>query len=176
MGNFDDYFYLGKVIKPHGYQGRLSVFLDTDDPDEYLNLKVVFLDINGAPVPYFVEEMSLMNNKAVITFADIKSEEQAEKLIKKDIYLPLDQLPPLTGNQFYYHEITGMKLKDDTFGDIGTVSEVLEYSNQAIIQTFHNEKEVLIPISDEIIRLVDRDNNTLYLNLPEGLLEVYLDE
>jgi len=80
------------------------------------------------------------------------------------MYLPLDQLPPLSGNQFYYHEITGMKLMDDTFGEIGTVSEVLEYSNQAIIQTFY-----------KIIHHVDRENNTLHLNLPEGLLDVYLD-
>jgi 16S rRNA processing protein RimM len=175
MGNFDDYFYLGKIIKPHGFQGRLSIFLDTDDPDEYLDIKVVFLNINGAPVPYFVNELSILNNKAIIAFADVENQEQAEKLIKKDIYLPLKQLPPLTGNQFYYHEIIGMMLIDKEFGMIGPVSEVLEYSNQAIIQTFHKNKEVLIPISDDIIEKVDRENETIHLLLPEGLIEVYLE-
>lgn len=176
MGNFDDYFYLGKVIKPHGFQGRLSVFLDTDDPDEYLGLKVVFLAINGAPVPYFVEELSILNNKAVISFSDVTTQEQAEKLVKKEIYLPVDQLPALTGNKFYYHEIIDMMLVDDKFGLIGPVSEVLEYSNQAIIQTFHKNKEVLIPISDAIIQKVDRENAIIHLSLPEGLLDVYLEE
>lgn len=176
MGNFDDYFYLGKVIKLHGYQGSLSVYLDTDDPDAYIDTPIIYLDFNGAPVPYFVTEFSLLNQKAVIHFQDIDTQEQAEKLIKKDMYLPIDQLPELTGNQFYFHEIVGMNLEDKTFGLIGPISEVLEYSNQAIIQTYHRNKEVLIPISDDIIVKLDRENNTMYVDLPDGLLDVYLEE
>ncbi|PIQ33125.1 MAG: 16S rRNA processing protein RimM [Bacteroidetes bacterium CG18_big_fil_WC_8_21_14_2_50_41_14] len=176
MGNFDNYFYLGKVIKPHGYQGRLSVFLDTDDPDAYLATPIIYIDFDGALVPYFVKNINLMNNKAVVTFKDIDTPEQAEKLLKRDMYLPLDELPVLTGNQFYFHEIIGMKIVDKHFGFIGEITEVLHYSKQAIIQTFHNEKEVLIPISDEIILEVDRENNSIQVELPDGLLALYLDE
>jgi 16S rRNA processing protein RimM len=176
MRNFDQYFYLGKIVKPHGFQGRVSVFLDTDDPDNYLETKIIYININGAPVPYFVEEIKLLNNKATILFQDVTTEEQAEKLLKKDMYLPLSELPKLTGNQFYYHEINGMSIIDEEKGLIGVVNEVLEYSSQAIIQTFFQGKEVLIPISDDIIKLVDRENHRLHLQLPEGLLEVYLNE
>ena len=175
MGSFDQYFYLGKILKPHGFQGRVSVFLDTDDPDNYMETKVIYLDINGAPVPYFVDEIKIFNNKATILFQDITTEEQAEKLLKKDMYLPLDELPKLSGNKFYYHEIVGMAIIDEKNESIGVVSEVLEYSSQAIIQTFVQGKEVLIPISDEIIKTVDRQNQRLHIQLPEGLLEIYLN-
>jgi 16S rRNA processing protein RimM len=176
MGNFDNYFYLGKVIKPHGYQGRVSVFLDTDDPDAYMTTPVIYIDFDSALVPYFVKDLNLLNNKAVITFQDVDTQEQAEKLLKRDMYLPLSQLPELTGNKFYFHEIIGMKLVDKQFGLVGTISEILEYSTQAIIQTFHKEKEVLIPISDDIILDVDRVNHIVHVDLPDGLLEVYLTE
>ncbi len=176
MGNFDQYFYLGKIVKPHGFQGRVSVFLDTDDPEAYLDTKVIYLDISGAPVPYFVEEINLLNNKATITFQDVSTEEQVLRLLKKDMYLPLSELPKLSGNQFYFHEIIGMSLIDEVFGTIGTVAEVLEYSSQAIIQTYYQEKEVLIPISDDIIKRVDRETKCLHVDLPEGLLDIYLND
>ena len=175
MSEFKDHFYLGKIIKLHGYEGKLSLYLDTDEPEEYYDIDVVHVDINGSLVPFFIESLSLLNNKAVVSFMDIDSIEKAEELVNKEFYLPLSMLPELVGNKFYYHEVPGMQVIDENFGELGPISAVLEYPNTAVLQIFHKEKEVLIPISDDVIIDVDRENKKMIVRSPDGLLDIYLD-
>jgi 16S rRNA processing protein RimM len=171
---FDDYFFLGRLLKPHGFDGRMNAFLDVDDPTEYEDLKMVFIQMNNNLVPYFIDHIQFLNKKAIITFQDIDNLEKAELLMQKELFLPLSELPERTGNKFYFHEIIGFSVIDKEFGPIGTVSKVLEYPNQAVMQIFHNKKEVLIPISDEIIKEVKRDNKEIHITSPDGLLEIYI--
>jgi len=46
---------------------------------------------------------------------------------------------------------------------------------QELLQLDHNGKEILLPISDELILEVDRENKILYISAPEGLIELYLE-
>ncbi len=175
MSDFNDYFYLGKVVKLHGYDGKVSVYLDTDEPQEYASIELVYINIAGNLVPYFINEISLLNNKAIIRFLDVDDNEKADALVNKELYLPISLLPELTGNKFYYHEVKGMMVIDENYGELGPISSVLEYPNQAVLQVFHKGKEVLIPISDEIITNVDRNKNTMTVKAPDGLLDIYLE-
>ena len=174
MDAFNDYYYLGKIIKTHGNNGDVTAYLDVDEPLEYEWLDMVFLNINKTPVPYFIENIRILNNKAVITFEDINDLEKAITLVKKEMYLPLSSLPKLSGNNFYYHEVEGFEVVDEKFGKIGTLKEVLDYPNQAVMQIFYDEKEVLIPVNDDIIREVDRKNKIIKIKAPDGLIDVYL--
>lgn len=174
MDDFNDYFYLGKVVKLHGYGGKVSIFLDTDEPKEYAEIKMIFINIGGNLVPYFINEISILNNKAIIDFVDVDDIEKAEGLINKEIYMPVSMLPELSGNKFYYHEVKDMMVIDDNFGELGQICNVLEYPNQAVLQVYYDNKEVLIPISDDIILNVDRKQNRMTIKAPDGLLDIYL--
>ena len=48
MSSMDDYYYLGKIIKPHGFDGKVNTYLDTDDPSFYQELDVVFINFNNS--------------------------------------------------------------------------------------------------------------------------------
>jgi 16S rRNA processing protein RimM len=174
MQAFDEYYFLGKILKPHGFDGKVNTYLDTDEPWLYENLEMVFININGSPVPFFVESIILKNNKATIKFADVATIEQSTFLIQKEMYLPLASLPPLSGNKFYFHEVIGFTVKDLKFGEIGIVKQILEYPNQAVLQVMHKEKEVLIPASHDVIKLVDRTKKEIEVDAPDGLIEIYL--
>ncbi len=67
-------------------------------------------------------------------------------------------------------------LLDKIFGEIGKIKQVLEYPNQALFQTFYKEKEVLVPINDLFIKHVDREKKEIHLELPEGLLDIYIED
>ncbi len=172
---FQDYFYLGLITKTHGYDGKVVAFIDADDPSVYENMEMLFLNIHGMPVPYFIEERSLKNNKLIIKFQDVTSEEHAADLVKKEIYLPLSALPKLSGNKFYYHEVKGYLVTDEAFGPVGRIVEILDYPAQAVMQVFHEGKEVLIPVNDAVILKLDRKNKTILIKAPEGLLDLYLN-
>lgn len=173
MNPLDNYFYLGKIIKPNGYKGKVNAYLDTDEPGLYAELKMLYLSINGMPVPYFIEDIHIIINKAVFKFQDVNTIEKAESLSQTELYLPLSDLPPLSGNKFYYHEVKGFKITDEQHGDLGDIRQVLEYPNQAVFQVFKNEKEILIPINNDIIRHVDRQKKQIRIEAPEGLIEIY---
>ena len=174
MQALEDYYYLGKVIKPHGFDGKVNTYLDTDQPDFYADMEMVFININGSPVPYFVEDVILKNNKATMKFQDVDTIDQASLLIQKEMFLPLNTLPKLSGNKFYFHEVVGFKVTDKNFGEIGEIKSVLKYPNQAVFQIIHKEKEVLIPISDDVIIQVDRPKKEITVAAPEGLIDIYL--
>lgn len=172
----EGYFYLGKITRLFAAKGALQVYLDTDSPENYLKMESVFVRMNGQLIPFFIESIELRhNNNAVVTFTDVDSVEMASLLLNCDLFLPETLLPPLTGNRFYYHEVKGFRVVDKNFGEAGTVEEVLEYPHQAVLRVLLRNKEILIPITDDIVLDVDREERIIHTETPEGLIELYLE-
>ena len=171
----EDCFYLGKVVKKYSFKGELLVKLDTDDPSIYTKMESVFIDKNKSLIPFFIERSSLHKSTLLrVKFEDIDSEEDADKLLKSELYLPLEFLPQLTGNKFYYHEIVGFEAEDLSFGLVGIVKGVNDTTNQAILEIDRNGSEILIPLIDDFIKSVDREQKKIILAVPEGLIDIYL--
>ena len=169
-----DCFYLGKITKPFGYKGEVDIFLDVDEPKNYAKLDAVFVELKGQLIPYFIDSIRLKNNHAVVKFQDVTTE-NVQTLIGAKLYLPLAALPKLSGNKFYFHEVIGFVMKDIEHGEIGILETVMDNGPQPIFQIKHpSGKEVLIPILDEFIVEVNRENRSITTNAPEGLVEFYL--
>ena len=172
--SIENCFYLGKVIRTHGYKGGLKVALDVDEPEKYRKLDKVFIELKRKLIPFFIESFHLENNKANMKLEDVDTLEDAERLLDANIFLPLDLLPKLKGNKFYFHEIKGFIAVDKNHGELGEIKQVLELPNNPLLSIDHEGTEILIPIADEIIHKVDRKSRTLYIEAPEGLIELYL--
>jgi 16S rRNA processing protein RimM len=172
--NIDACYQLGYVIKKHGVKGEVSVLLDVDFPEEYSELESVFVEINQKLVPFFVESIQIRDDKAVIKFEDIDDGPSADELKAKRVFLPLSTLPDLEPGQFYYHQIVGYTVKDRALGDVGTIMGVFTSNMQDLITVDHQGTEILIPINDDIVHDADHENKTLNVDLPEGLMDVYL--
>ena len=170
----EDCFYLGRIAKTHGLKGEVTLKVEADDPSAYLEMKHFFIEITKVLTPFFVEKITASGDKFFIAVQDIKTVEQAQNLVGKTVYLPLELLPKLSGKQFYFHEIVGFTVVDTEKGELGPVTEVLEYPTQAILQVMKDKKEILIPILDQVIQNVDRDKKILQITAPEGLIDMYL--
>ncbi len=172
-----DCFYLGKVVRKHSYKGEVVLKLDTDEPELYADLEMVFLDINNKLLPFFMKETLLQKgNQLRVRFEDIDNEADATKILKKDAYLPLTMLPKLEGNKFYYHEIINFDLMDKRFGLVGKIKSINDSTAQVLFIVKNDKgKEILIPLIDDFLLKVDRNNKTIYVDTPEGLIEMYLE-
>ncbi|MBB1139537.1 ribosome maturation factor RimM [Myroides sp. WP-1] len=171
-----DCFYLGKVAKKFSFKGEVLIYLDTDEPELYENLESVFVDFNGQLVPFFIEDAFLHKNDFLrVKFEDCNSEEDADRIIGSEIYLPLSLLPKLEGNKFYYHEVEGFEVVDTTLGSIGTLVRINDSNYQALFEIDHKGTEILVPMIDQFIEEVDRENKRLILHIPAGLVDLYLD-
>ncbi|OIP02192.1 MAG: 16S rRNA processing protein RimM [Bacteroidetes bacterium CG2_30_32_10] len=178
--NIESCYYLGYTSKVHGKQGELIINLDVDFPEEYKNLESVLIRMNkqdNSLIPFFISTTQLLNNGTLkIKIDDINTVDQAKELVGKELFLPLDTLPKLTGNQFYYHEVVNFEVLDKEKGTIGKINQVLAYPTHAIFEIINAAgKEILIPITDEIITNVNRENKTIEITAPEGLIEIYLE-
>ncbi|RZN84217.1 MAG: 16S rRNA processing protein RimM [Winogradskyella sp.] len=173
----DDCFYLGKIVKKYSFKGEVLAKLDTDEPDLYDNLDALFIDLRGNLVPFFIESSQLHKSDLLrLNFEDVDTEADADALLKCDLYLPLDLLPKLEGNKFYFHEVIGFIMKDENFGKVGTITGINDSTSQALFEVDRNGIEILIPMNDKFIINVDRDNKIVVVNTPEGLIDLYLSE
>ena len=170
-----DCFFVGKIVKKYSFKGELLVKLDTDDPEQFLKMESVFVETNKNLIPFFIEKLSLHKSTLLrVKFEEVQTEADADALLGKELFLPLDLLPKLTGNQFYYHEIIGFTAIDIHFGTLGKITGVNDNTSQHLFEIDHQGKEVLIPINDDIIKEIDRSSKKMTLEAPEGLIELYL--
>ena len=109
-----------------------------------------------------------------LKFEDIETEADAEALLKSDLYLPLEMLPKLEDNKFYFHEVIGYTIIDSNFGEVGIINSINDSTAQAIFEIDRNGIEILIPMNDEFIKKVDRSKKVIQVNTPEGLIDLYL--
>ena len=172
----DDYFKLGQIVKKHGLKGELSILLDVDYPENYTELESVFVEVNQALVPFFIEYLQLNDNRGIVKFEGVDDLTCATRLFQTSLFLPIANLPVLEDGQFYYHDIVGYMVFEKSAGQIGRIKKVYEFPNQDLLAVTHQNKEVLIPIHDQIISKVNHALKTIKVNLPEGLLDVYLEE
>lgn len=174
--NFEGYFYLGKIAKLHGYKGEVSLFLDVTNPSDYNQLERVFADVDGVLIPFFIDELKPKNKGFVaVKFQDVNDENAAKKLLKKSIYLPENELSELSDTNFYDHEVSGYKVYDKVKGYIGIVDTVIDLVSNPLLRIELDAKEILIPIFDGLITKVERNKRELFIQAPEGLIDLYIN-
>ena len=173
--NKADCFHLGYVAKLHGYKGEVSLFLDVTNPEDYVSLDALFIEINGHLTPFFISSFKLKNKGfAAVKFEGVDSEADARILLRKNLFLPAQVLPKLSGIQFYDHEVVGFKVVDTTYGEVGILETVVDLPVNPLLQIMNGTKEVLVPLTEGIVQQVDRTQKILTIKAPEGLIELYL--
>jgi 16S rRNA processing protein RimM len=171
----EDCFYLGKIAKKFSFKGEVLLYLDTDEPEIYKNLESVFVEFNKNLIPFFIQNSSLHKNDFLrIRFEDVKNEQEADDLIGHEVYLPLKMLPKLEGNKFYFHEVIGFEIEDQRLGIFGKIVSINDTSAQPLFEVLNGEVEILIPMIDQFLIKIDRKNKKVIMDLPEGLVEMYL--
>ena len=171
----EDCFYLGKISKKFSFKGEVLIYLDTDEPELYENMESVFVEINKNLIPFFIENSSLHKNDFLrVSFEEVKNEQDADAIINKEVFLPLSSLPKLSGNKFYYHEVVGFEIEDKRVGVFGIIQSINDSAAQPLFEVLNGNVEILIPMIDEFLVKIDRQNKKVIMDLPVGLVEMYL--
>ena len=171
----EECFYLGRIVSKFSFKGEVLIKLDTDEPESYLEMESVFVEYDNNLVPFFIERSSLQKSNLLrVKFEEVDTEEDADDLMKCDIYLPLNLLPELGEDQFYFHEVIGFTVEDELYGNVGTLTGVNDTTTQALFEIEKDGKQILIPMNDQFLVKVDKKNKTIHVKTPEGLIDLYL--
>lgn len=171
----EDCFYIGYITKTKGLKGEVQVYFEYDEPAD-LSLDSVFAEINGKLVPYFISTYKLQNNQTGnFYFDDIDTIEKAQTLIRKKLYLPNSLKPVRIDDEFLITDLKGFMVHDQTVGELGDIIEIHEYPQQFVAVVSYKFKEIMFPLNDDLIVEIDEGNGILKVDLPEGLIDLYLE-
>jgi len=172
----DNCFLLGKITKPYSFKGEVVLWMDVDDSEHYEGVDTLWLPQQGILVPYAVESLRRNKDRFVVRLADVNTEAAAKQLSGKDVWLPLAEMAPMEDGKFYFHEVQGWTAIDRSTGEaVATIVHVVDQGAYPMLEVeFDNGNQGFIPLPDHVKVDVKREERKLVLDLPEGLLDVYL--
>ena len=170
----EDCYLLGKITRRHGLQGNVILKLDTDQPEHYNKLESIFIEINGLLVPFFIEKSQWSKQDSLIVFFKNASEQLVDQTLGRSVFLPLSTLPKLSGNKFYYHEVIGFEIREQDGKTCGNIASINDQTVQHYFMLKLADKDIIIPVIKDWILEVNREEKYIKMQLPEGLMDVFL--
>lgn len=167
----EEIFRIGKIEKVHGLNGELS-FNFTTDVFDTAESSFIILEIDGIFVPFFIENYRFKSDSTgLIKFDGVNSDMKARELVSCDMYLPNSFLAEMEDSEVGLEYFKGFNLMEGT-QLIGGIIDVDESTENALFIVDRDGEDLLIPVVDEYILEIDHENRTLYVELPEGLLDL----
>ena len=176
--NQDQCFLLGKITKPFSFKGEVVLWMDVDDKAAYMDVTTLWIPQQSILVPYAVESLKVNKDRFVVRLSDVHTEEQAKGLSGKDVWLPLTDMAPLPEGKFYFHEVQGWTAVDRATNQaVGIIQHVVDQGAYPMLEVDFGEGNLgFIPLPEHVDVEVNRHAQTLVLDLPDGLLDVYLGD
>jgi 16S rRNA processing protein RimM len=167
------YFKIGKLVASYGLNGDLVLQHNLGKKTSLKGLEAIFIEENPDNfMPYFIEKTTIKSEtETYLKIEGIHSKESARRMTPRDVWMKEDDF-------FKYVKtaapiaLLGFDLIDGE-NNLGEIVEVIEQTHQVLCTILINGKEALIPIHAESLIKIDQKNKKVFVDLPEGLLEIY---
>ncbi|MDR2661249.1 MAG: ribosome maturation factor RimM [Lactobacillaceae bacterium] len=166
MNNF---FKVGTIVNTHGIKGDLKVISNTDFADKRFkrNSKLI---IGGNE--YTVKNAKPNKGTYLLSFFEFNDINDAEKLKGQDIYVNGHTQDNLSEDEFYYDQIIGLPVYDESNIFIGNISNIISLASNDVWTILSPlKKEILIPYIDDVVKKVDLKNSKIQIQIIEGLID-----
>jgi len=170
-----EYFKIGKLVAAHGINGELLLKHELGKKTSLKGLKTIFIeDRKHSFLPWFVQATRVKNKEEVfIKLDDVATREAAIKLAQKEVWITETDLKKFAAKSSPIN-LLGYTIIDEE-KTLGQIIEVIEQAHQMLCKIELNKKEVLIPLNGDTLKKIDHKNKEVKVNLPDGLLEIYLE-
>ena len=170
-----DLIVVGRIGKPQGIKGEVTIQVRTDDPDTRFAPGAVLLTDPPERGPLTVSGSRDQNGKLVVAFEDVPDRNAAEQLRETLLQVDARTLPPPEGeDEFHDHVLRGMAAVLVGGDPLGEVVDVLHlpHGDVLVVQRADNDAEVLIPFVKAMVPIVDVAARRLEIEPPDGLLDL----
>lgn len=166
---------IGYTKKPHALKGELKVQIFEEYEADFLATEVVFFLLKGKHIPYFIEKIK-QGNVWVLKLEEVDSKEDSVALAGKELWMREQDVQkrerkPSTSH-LAYGAVEGFMIIDEEEGEIGQIEEILEMPQQEMAVVNHKNKEVFIPLNEQLIIKIEADKRIVHMSLPLGLLDI----
>jgi 16S rRNA processing protein RimM len=169
-----EYFKIGKLVSAFGLKGEIILKHNLGKKTSLKGLQALFVEEpKGSFLPWFILSARIKTEDEVyLRFADVTTREGAIKLIQKEAWLTEEDFKKFSAKSSPLN-LLGFEIIEEQ-KTLGTILEVIEQPHQLLCRVEINNKEVLIPLHENTIKKIDRKTRQIIVELPEGLLEIYL--
>ena len=161
----DELVLFGTISKPFSFRGQLIVYSNFNS----ISSKTVFVKIDDSYVPFkLVNSSSYKKNLFKFNLFEINDEEKAKSLVNKEIYIKKDELAK---NEDSLDFLINFNLYNKKVF-VGPVISIISRIGQDLIVVDYKNRNVLIPFAEQLITNIDKDEQILEMDLPNGLLQI----
>ena len=166
---------VGRVGRPHGLRGEVTVEVRTDDPDDRFGEGAVLATDPAARGPLTISSSRWHSGRLLLRFGDCQDREAAEEL--RGIVLVIDsaELPPQSDpEEFADHQLIGLRVLTVSGESVGSVADVLHYGQDLLVIAGAGPRsgtEILIPFVAPLVPEVNIAAGHLLVDPPPGLLD-----
>ncbi|MBK8580516.1 MAG: 16S rRNA processing protein RimM [Flavobacteriales bacterium] len=170
---------VGKLGKPWGNQGELSLHLDGSEFKEVLAMGVLFADIDGQKVPFHVSHFREHPRiGAVVKFEDLDDPQGSAFLVNCDVFAPPGHQPAEMEEEedeenLNPEDLVGMHVHDEKHGHLGEVTGMEGNEDNPVLVVVKDGVEVLLPMNGDLIQSIALESRRIDVRTPDGLVELY---
>lgn len=168
------YIHIGKIVASIGLKGELLLKHALGKKTSFKINDVLFLEKEkNIQLPYFIEDSKARNiTETVLKLEGVDTKEKTNLLLQKKVWLTTEEFEKQVSKTAPLHLIDFTVFENKK--ELGKVQAVIEQPLQTLLQISVQEKEVLIPVHEQTLKKIDRKNKEIHVELPEGLLDIYL--
>lgn len=169
-----EYFKIGKLVAVHGLKGELLLKHELGKKTSLKGLKALFIEEKkDSFIPWFIESTKIRNGEELfLKLEGVNSREAAAKLAQKQVWLTETDFKKYTAKAAPAGLLGYMIIQNKE--PLGKILELIEQPHQLLCRLEINGKEVLIPLHDETLQKIDHKKKEVLVELPAGLLDIYL--
>ncbi|MBW1721030.1 MAG: 16S rRNA processing protein RimM [Deltaproteobacteria bacterium] len=164
---------IGKVVRPHGIEGLMRIISYAESEGTFMKAGIIFLQSpSGEPHEFEFISIRPHKNAHLLRLKGVASREEAEKYKGWGIFIKKDTLKSLGNDEFYWHELIGLKVYSNRGRFLGTLDHILPTGANDIYVVREEGKEILIPAIRDVVEEVNLAERKMIVSEMEGLLEL----
>ena len=167
----EEYLEIGQIVNTSGLNGFLKVIPLTDDITRFEDLKTVYIQEKKDLVEFKIQDVKYSKNMVLLKLEGIDDIGEAEKF--KNFYIKINRKDAvkLEEDSYFIVDIIGCKVFTDENEFLGKVIDVFQTGSNDVYTVKNNEdKEILLPAIEDVIKDVDVANKKIVVKLMDGLI------
>lgn len=152
---------VGRIVGAFGVQGWVRVQSFTEPAENLSEYRHWYIKTKSGWREFETDRRKWQGSHLIVHIKDCDDRDQAQALAKHDIGIAADELPDLPGDEFYWHQLQGLRVLSDEDILLGEVERLVETgANDVLVVTgcdgSIDDKERLIPyLPGQVVKKVD---------------------
>jgi 16S rRNA processing protein RimM len=173
----EEWVTIGRIVALFGVRGEVKVLPQTDIPNRFNQLREVFLGPQHQRC-HITKANPYKENMIVLRLAGIDTANSAEALIGQTIAIPLAQIPALPSDQYYIHDLIGLRVESPGGQTLGVITDILTTgaNDVYVVHETGSGRDVLVPAVKTMVKRVDIPAGVIIIDPIPGLFDDRFEE